>query len=77
MTISDNEGKAELPEKEEPEEPIGVILTANVIVETDDHDLADGVAQRVVNELSQAIDEEGVSVDIRRTTDHFYPEDYE
>lgn len=77
MTTSNNEAKAELPEKEQPEGAIGVILTANVIVETDDHDLADDVAQGVVNELNQAIDEEEISVDIRRTTDHFYPEDYE
>jgi hypothetical protein len=77
MTRFDNEGEAELPEEEEEEGPIGVILTANVIVETDDHDLASDVAQGVVNELNQAIDEEKISVNIRRTSDHFYPEDYE
>jgi len=76
MTIRNREYVANLAEKEEEQEgPIGVILAANVIVETDDHDIATNVAEGVVNELNEAIECEGISVDISQTYDHFYPEE--
>lgn len=77
MTTFDNLDEANKVEEEKQDGPIGVILTANVIVRTDDHDVAKDVAQGVVNELNKVVDDEEVIVDIRRTSDHFYPEDYE
>lgn len=77
MTAFDNLDEANKVEEEERDGPIGVVLVSNVIVETDDHDVAQNVAQGVVDELREVIDDEEVTVHIGSTSDHFYPEDYE
>jgi hypothetical protein len=58
-------------------EPIGVVLVANVIVHTDDHDEAQNAARGVVEELNGEMADGDIEVHMDTTNDHFEPEGYE
>jgi len=55
-------------------EPIGVVLVANVVVHTDDHDEAQNAARGVVEELSGEMADGDIEVHMDTTNDHFEPE---
>ena len=79
MTEFNNEDEAEGVEHNSG--PIGVHIDACVIVDTDDHIMANEIADGVVNhlhkaihELEESVDDEKAIVNIDRTSDYFYPE---
>lgn len=56
---------------------IGVNLESRVIIETENHEMAQEKAQEIASILDGSFDDENVELDVAATTTHFIPRTYE
>jgi hypothetical protein len=56
---------------------IGVRLESRVIIETENHEIAQEKAQEIASDLDSSLDDENIELDVAATTTHFVPKTYE